>query len=97
LVRAKWLEKVEKRLEAEDWRLVNSHSGTPEPDDLIETDWDTALNLVADKFSKVKEAHGSEAFAVLASAKCTNEENYLFNKFTRQILATNSLDHCARL
>ena len=35
--------------------------------------------------------------ALLASAKCTNEENYLFNKFTRQILATNTIDHCARL
>ena len=34
---------------------------------------------------------------MLASAKCTNEENYLFNKFTRQILGTNTIDHCARL
>jgi predicted molibdopterin-dependent oxidoreductase YjgC len=59
-------------------------------------DWESALDI-AHKFSEVKKRHGSEAFAVLASAKCTNEENFLFNKFTRQILGTNSIDHCARL
>jgi predicted molibdopterin-dependent oxidoreductase YjgC len=67
------------------------------PDTFIQTDWDTALDLVAHKFTDVKLAHGADAFAVLASAKCTNEENFLFNKFTRQILGTNNIDHCARL
>ncbi|MCL4303906.1 MAG: (2Fe-2S)-binding protein [Anaerolineae bacterium] len=67
------------------------------PDTFIETDWDTALDLVAGRFAAVKQEHGSDAFAVLASAKCTNEENYLFSKFTRQVLGTNSIDHCARL
>jgi predicted molibdopterin-dependent oxidoreductase YjgC len=66
-------------------------------DTLIETDWDTALNVVADKFARVKQAHGAHAFAVMASAKCTNEENYLISKFTRQVLGTNTIDHCARL
>ena len=33
----------------------------------------------------------------MASAKCTNEENYLAQKFTRAVLATNNIDHCARL
>ncbi len=63
----------------------------------VETDWDTALDLVAKKFAQVKTESGSDAFGLLASAKCTNEENYIFNKFTRQILATNTIDHCARL
>ena len=67
------------------------------PDTFIQTDWDTALDVVAHKFTEEKKAHGGDAFAVLASAKCTNEENYLFNKFTRQILGSNSIDHCARL
>ena len=67
------------------------------PEDFVETDWDTALELVSKRFAEVKKEHGSDAFALLASAKCTNEENYLFNKFTRQILATNTIDHCARL
>jgi predicted molibdopterin-dependent oxidoreductase YjgC len=97
LVRAKWLASVEKKLEAGDWRLLNPQAQTPDPDDFVETDWDTALDLVANRFTEVKKTHGGDALAVLASAKCTNEENYLFNKFTRQILATNTIDHCARL
>ncbi len=97
LVRAKWLDGAEERLASGEWRIVDSQSTTPTPDDMVETDWDTALDLVANRFAKVKQEHGSDAFAVLASAKCTNEENYLFNKFTRQILATNTIDHCARL
>ncbi len=97
LVRAKWLAGVEERLETEDWRLFAAQSPTPDPDDFVETDWDTALDVVAKRFTEVKQTYGGDAFAVLASAKCTNEENYLFNKFTRQILATNTIDHCARL
>ena len=97
LVRARWLTGKEARLDDGDWKLTNPQSPTPGPDDLIETDWDTALDLVASKFTEVKRTYGGDAFAVLASAKCTNEENYLFNKFTRQILATNTIDHCARL
>ncbi len=65
--------------------------------DFVEVDWDTALDVVAHKFAEVKQAHGGDAFAVLASAKCTTEENYLFNKFARQMLGSNSIDHCARL
>lgn len=41
--------------------------------------------------------NGDNAFAVIASAKCTNEENYLIQKFTRAVLGTNNIDHCARL
>lgn len=66
-------------------------------DTFIQTDWNTALNVVAGKFTQEKQAHGGDAFALLASAKCTNEENFIFNKFTRQMLATHSIDHCARL
>lgn len=66
-------------------------------DTFVETDWDTALDVVARKFAGEKESHGPDAFAVLASAKCTNEENYLFSKFTRQVLGTHTIDHCARL
>ncbi len=67
------------------------------PDSFIATDWDTALDVVARKFYQEKQAHGGDAFAFLASAKCSNEENFLFAKFIRQMLATNSIDHCARL
>lgn len=58
-----------------------------------ETDWDTALNEVAKKLSK----YLPEEVAVITSAKCTNEENYLLQKFARAVLGTHNIDHCARL
>ena len=109
ILRAKWLgpERVEEHLANGQWRAVTlaekriqpSGDGTDAitPDTFVETDWNSALDVVAHKFTEEKRAHGGDAFAVLASAKCTSEENFLFNKFTRQILGTNSIDHCARL
>jgi len=97
LVRAKWLTDVESKVETGQWRVYDPARPISEPESLVETDWDTAMEVVASKFTEVKETHGSDALAVLASAKCTNEENYLFNKFTRQVLGTNTIDHCARL
>jgi predicted molibdopterin-dependent oxidoreductase YjgC len=97
LVRAQWLTDVERRVGIGDWRVADPHSPSSDRGTLVETDWDTALDVVANKFTEVKKADGGDALAVLASAKCTNEENYLFNKFTRQILGTNTIDHCARL
>jgi predicted molibdopterin-dependent oxidoreductase YjgC len=63
----------------------------------IEVDWDTALHLVAEKFVDIKEKSGSDAIGFLSSAKCTNEENYLMQKFARQVIGTHNIDHCARL
>ncbi len=63
----------------------------------VEASWDEALTLVADKLGAIKEDHGPGALAALASAKCTNEENYVFQKFARVGLGTNNVDHCARL
>jgi predicted molibdopterin-dependent oxidoreductase YjgC len=62
-----------------------------------EATWDEALELVADKLGGIKAEHGSDSIGVLASAKCTNEENYLLQKFTRAVIGTNNIDHCARL
>jgi len=63
----------------------------------VETDWDTALNLAADKLAFYRDTFGADSVGVLSSAKCTNEENYLMNKFARQVIGTNNVDHCARL
>jgi len=60
---------------------------------LVESTWQEALDLVAEKFAR----HKGEEFATIASAKCTNEENYLLQKFTRVVMATHTIDHCARL
>jgi predicted molibdopterin-dependent oxidoreductase YjgC len=59
--------------------------------------WDEALSLVAEKLGAIKAEHGPDAVAGLSSAKCTNEENYLFQKFMRACMGTNNVDHCARL
>ena len=59
--------------------------------------WNKALNLVAAKLSEIKEKNGPDSIAFLASAKCTNEENYLLQKFARGVIGTNNIDHCARL
>ncbi len=65
--------------------------------ELMEVEWDEALDLVAAKFAEIKARYGGQSMAVLASAKCTNEENYVIQKFARAVLGTNNVDHCARL
>jgi formate dehydrogenase alpha subunit len=64
---------------------------------LVETTWDEALDLVARRLREMKEKHGADAIGGLSSAKCTNEENYVFQKFMRAVIGTNNVDHCARL
>jgi len=68
-----------------------------EGSDLVETDWDTALDLVARTLVRIAGAHGPDALGFLASAKCSNEEHYLIQKLARQGFGTNNVDHCARL
>lgn len=63
----------------------------------VEATWDEALTLIANKVTTTKKEYGSEAFAGLSSARCTNEENYLFQKLMRAVMGTNNVDHCARL
>jgi len=62
-----------------------------------EAGWDEALALVAGRLSDIKEKHGSDSLGMLTSARVTNEDNYIANKFTRAVLKTNNIDHCARL
>jgi predicted molibdopterin-dependent oxidoreductase YjgC len=64
---------------------------------LVEASWDEALTLVADKLRTIKAESGPDSIAVLSSAKCTNEENYVLQKFARAVVGTNNVDHCARL
>ena len=59
--------------------------------------WEEALDLVARRLREIKRASGPDAIAGLASAKCTNEENYLMQRFMRSVIGTNNVDHCARL
>ena len=62
-----------------------------------EISWNLALKLVADRINRIKIAYGPNHIGVLTSAKCTNEEDYLIQKFARAVIGTNNVDHCARL
>ncbi len=69
----------------------------PHDFDWIETDWETALNITAEKLTEIYKRDGSDAMAVYACAKATNEDNYLLQKMYRAIFRTNNVDHCTRL
>ncbi len=58
--------------------------------------WDEALRFVTQNFRDILADKGPDAFAGLSSARCTTEENYAFQKFFRQHIGTNNVDHCAR-
>ncbi len=58
--------------------------------------WEEALDYVAGRFTEIKDKNGADAVAGLCSARCTNEENYLFQKLMRAGIGTNNVDHCAR-
>lgn len=68
-----------------------------EDDGFREASWDEAYTRIAAEFNDIKDAHGSDALAVISSSKATNEENYLMGKFARQVLGTNNVDNCNRL
>lgn len=59
--------------------------------------WDEAIELIASKFKEIKSNYGPDAMACFASARVSNEENYLMQKFARIALETANIDHCARL
>ncbi len=59
--------------------------------------WKKALEIISDKLTAIKKEYGPDSIAVLSSAKCTNEENFLMSKFARAAIGTNNVDHCARL
>jgi predicted molibdopterin-dependent oxidoreductase YjgC len=62
-----------------------------------EATWEEALDLVASRLLETRGNYGPEAIGFLSSAKCTNEENYVLQKFARSVIGTNNIDHCARL
>lgn len=67
------------------------------PWEWVEVDWEIALGVTGDKMVEAREEYGPDSLGFLTSAKCLNEENYLMNKLARQVIGTNSIDHCARL
>lgn len=64
---------------------------------LVEVSWEEVIDYTTVKLKEIKECFSSDSIAFLASAKVTNEENYLIQKFARAAVGTNNVDHCARL
>ncbi|MZP30200.1 formate dehydrogenase subunit alpha [Heliobacterium undosum] len=84
------------------WEFIHHPDRLTEPlirrgDRLEPATWDEALDLVSQRFQSLLSQYGGHALAGFSSAKCTNEENYLFQKFMRVALRSNHVDHCARL
>lgn len=83
------------------WDFVNSEERLTKPlirqgDSFVEATWDEALDLIASKMSGIKEEYGPHSIGYIASSKCTNEENYIFQKFARAIMHSNNIDNCSR-
>ncbi len=91
------------RIEPKDKSKVKSQKSkvselqTPNSKLFREASWDDALDYISAKMKEIKERHGADSIAGLSSARCTTEENYLFQKFMRAAVGTNNVDHCARL
>lgn len=62
-----------------------------------EATWEEAYRLIKNKIVNAKNDFGPDSLAGLSSARCTNEENYMFQKLFRGVVGTNNIDHCARL
>ncbi|WP_035329577.1 formate dehydrogenase subunit alpha [Cytobacillus firmus] len=83
------------------WDFVNSEERLTKPliregDSFREAEWDEALELIARKFTEIKEKHGPDALSFITSSKCTNEESYLMQKLGRAVAGTNNIDNCSR-
>jgi len=65
--------------------------------EFIEASWDEAYDLITQKLSTYKEDFGADYIAGISSSRCTNEENYLMQKFIRAVIGTNNIDGCARV
>lgn len=66
-------------------------------EEFVSVTWDEAYDFIASKLSEIKSEHGSDSIAGISSARCTNEENYLMQKFIRAVIGTNNIDSCARV
>ncbi len=83
------------------WGHINSDDRLVKPllrdgDTYRQIEWDEALDIVERKFKQIKQDHGPDALAFIASSKCTNEESYLMQKLSRAVIGTNNVDNCAR-
>ncbi len=63
----------------------------------VPASWDEAYDLIAQKFTEIKEKYGPDSLGVFASSRSVNEDNYLLTKLARAVFGTNNVDNCARV
>ena len=68
-------------------------TGEDETDQMTPVSWDEALDQIAERLHKIKDESGPQSIAFLGSSKCSNEENYLFQKMARVLIGTNNVDN----
>lgn len=83
------------------WDFVNNEERLTKPlirdcDSFREAEWEEALDLIARKFTEIKQNHGPDVLSFITSSKCTNEESYLMQKLGRAVIGTNNVDNCSR-
>lgn len=87
----------EERLDHPLIRRVPKAEATGTLDDYEKVSWKKALDFTGERLLTIRETHGPNSVGGFSSARATNEENYLFQKFMRAAVGTNNVDHCARL
>ncbi|MBL0340363.1 MAG: formate dehydrogenase subunit alpha [Bacteroidetes bacterium] len=65
--------------------------------EFVPATWEEAYDYIASKLTQIKNDFGPDAIGGISSARCTNEENYLMQKFIRAVIGTNNIDSCARV
>ncbi|MFC1915120.1 formate dehydrogenase subunit alpha [Chloroflexota bacterium] len=65
--------------------------------DFQQASWEQTLDFISEEFKRIKEKYGPNSLAILGSSKCTNEENYLLQRFARAVLGTNNIDNGSRI
>ncbi len=83
------------------YEFINSPDRLQQPmvrkgDELVETSWDEALGTAADALKRIVAEHGPNSVGFVSSCRCTNEENYLMQRMSREIFGTHNIDQCAR-
>jgi predicted molibdopterin-dependent oxidoreductase YjgC len=78
-------------------RITTPLVKNPETGEFEPADWDTALDLVARRFTELKQKHGGESLAAFACSRSTNEDIYMLQKMARTAFGTNNVDNCARV
>lgn len=83
------------------WDFINSSDRLLQPlvrkgNTFVPVSWDEALDYTAKRLTEIRERDGANAIGYISSSKCTNEENYLMQKFARAVMGTNNIDNCAR-